>query len=177
MEGGSPQPGPTKRSGILGAPWLPWVAIVVATAVGVAVALLFTLGSSTTTVSPTPTTKAPVVGVAGQYMTASPQDSRLLYADLKTSGDTVSGRVVVTTAGPARKHLVSRRYEVTGTVKGETLDLSVSPAIGGAASLTANVTGSGITFTTGGGATVTLEHGSLAAYDQLVERYRSALLS
>jgi hypothetical protein len=111
-------------------------------------------------------------------MTASPQDSRMLYVQLEASGDSVNGRVFVTTAGPSHKHLISTRYEVTGSATGETLDLSVSPALGGAATIKATVNGSGgITFTTAQGAVVTLERGSLAAYKLLVEQYQSQLLS
>jgi hypothetical protein len=170
------QPAPARRSRIP-RHWHLWVAIVAVAAMALAIALVLALGGSSSSAGPTPS--AAVNGaITGSYLTTTVQDSRLAFASLVETGKAVSGSLTVTISGPAHKHLVAHLYTVSGMISGSILTLDLTPTAGTGAplSLTATFASGTITATLGGGSTLTLTRGTLAAYRLLVRHDRSALL-
>ena len=171
-----PKVAPTRRSRIPRL-WLPWISAIVVALVGLAIALGLTLGGSSSSTTPTPT--APANGsVAGSYLTTTVQDSRLVFATLVQSGSTLGGTLIVTTSGPTHKHLVARHYNLTGTISGSTLHLTLKGVTGRAQStpFTATYESGKITAGFGTATTITLQRGTFASYRLLVKQDRTTLL-
>ncbi|MFZ0664459.1 MAG: hypothetical protein WAM97_01805, partial [Acidimicrobiales bacterium] len=161
--------------------WVPWAVIVGVIAIALAIALPLTLGGSSSSATPTPPSPSTLpssaaADVGGSYLTPAITDSRLFFVTLaRGTGDSVNGKLAVTVAGPTHKHLLTHRYNLSGTVSGTTLHLNLSTAIAGVATITGTYNAGTITFIIGT-TTIHVRRGTLTEYKLLVKTDRSALL-
>jgi hypothetical protein len=161
--------------------WLPWAAIVAVVAIALGVILPLTIWSSSSNATPTPTTPSTSTtagAVSGTYYTATVQDSSLMFLRLAETQTALAGDLTVTTAGPSHLRLVVHHYLVTGTVRGDTLSLTVVRArLNGSQSLKGTYASGVITIALASGTKVSLERGTLVMYRALVVRDRATLLA